>query len=320
MVRIVVLDGATLNPGDNSWDDLGGLGPLTVYDRSAPSEILDRAKSAEILIVNKVSLTGDTLRQLPVLRYIAVTATGHDCVDSAAARQLGISVSNVPVYGTQSVAQHVFALLLHLLHRIDLHDATVRAGEWQRRGDFSFWMSPLVELSGLNLGIVGLGRIGRAVARIGQAMGMNIAYCSRSAKDDVESSSWQSRTLESLLRCSDVVSLHCPLSDQTRGLINAERLAWMKPTAYLINASRGALIEEADLAAALNTGRLAGAGVDVVSVEPIRPDNPLLAAQRCVISPHLAWATLAARRRLMQITVANVAAYLQGTPQNVVNR
>jgi glycerate dehydrogenase len=280
---------------------------------------LARSAGAEVLVINKVRLNRDILRQLPELRFVAVTATGHDCVDSSAARELGIAVANVPVYGTESVAQHVFALLLHIIHRVDLHDAAIRAGEWAERGDFSFWKSPLRELSGKTLGIVGFGRIGRQIAHLAHAFGMRVVAHTRSERDPPDYADFAWLDLNSLVRQADVISLNCPLTPQTWGMINTALLQQFKPTAVLINASRGPLVVEADLAAALDAGRLAAAALDVVSDEPIRPDNPLLAARNCFLTPHLAWATLEARQRLMQITVDNVANFLRGQPSNWVN-
>jgi glycerate dehydrogenase len=250
---------------------------------------------------------------------VAVTATGYDCVDVQAARAQGIVVSNVPVYGTASVAQHIFALLLHIIHRVDVHDAAIRAGEWSARGDFSFWKSGLTELAGKTLGIVGFGRIGRNVAHVGHAFGMLVLANTRSPKNRPSFEPFDWSSLEALVERADVVSLNCPLTDETRGMINAGLLKRFKPTAILINASRGALVVEADLAAALNAGSLAAAGLDVVQVEPIPPDSPLLAARNCFLTPHLAWATLEARQRLMQITVDNVAGFLRGEPIHVVS-
>ncbi|MCA9170369.1 MAG: D-2-hydroxyacid dehydrogenase, partial [Planctomycetales bacterium] len=317
---IVVMDGATLNPGDNPWAGLQQLGDVQIYERTAPDQRVARARDAEVLVVNKVRIDAETLAELPQLRLITVSATGHDCVDSAAAREHGVAVTNVPVYGTDSVAQHVFALLLHMLHRVDLHDATIRAGEWSRRGDFSYWMSPLTELAGRELGVVGFGRIGRAVARLGTAFGMRVIYTTRSSPRPADlAAGYEAVSLDELLARADVLTLHCPLTDQTRGMIRSETLAKLKPSAYLINTGRGPLVVEQDLADALNRGELAGAGLDVASVEPMLPTNPLLAARNCFLTPHLAWATLAARRRLMEVTVANVAAFLAGQPQNVVN-
>ena len=312
--RIVVLDGFALNPGDLSWDQLQQLGPCEIHDRTPAADIVVRARSAEILLTNKTPLTAETLSELPNLRYVCVLATGFNVVDVAAARARQISVSNIPVYGTRSVAQHAFALLLELTQRIGHHAATVRDGRWTRSPDWCYWDHPLIELDGQTLGIVGGGRIGMAAAEIGRAFGMKVLLRSRRPVPNCETVG-----LDELLARSDVVSLHCPLTAETKGLINATSLALMKPTALIINTSRGALIDESDLAAALNSGRIAGAGLDVLSVEPPRADNPLLAARNCIISPHIAWATRSARARLMATAVENVAAFLAGRPQNLVN-
>lgn len=308
--RIVVLDGHTLNPGDLSWADMEALGELQVHARTPAAEIPDRAREAAIMLTNKTALDAATIAALPQLRYIGVLATGHNVVDSAAARARQIPVTNVPAYGTSSVAQHTFALLLELARQVGHHAATVRAGRWSAQPDFCYWDTPQLELDGLVLGLVGGGRIGGAVATLGRAFGMDVRVATRSGGRG---------ELEQVLRAADVVSLHCPLTPDTRHLINATTLAWMKPTALLLNTSRGPLVDEAALAHALETGRLAGAGLDVLSFEPPPADHPLLRAPRCLVTPHLAWGTVAARRRLMQTAVANVAAWLAGRPQNVVN-
>jgi glycerate dehydrogenase len=313
---LVVLDGYTLNPGDNPWDDLAGLGTLTVYDRTPESGLIERARPADILLTNKTPLAATALAQLPALRFIAVLATGYNIVDVVAARQRGIPVSNVPEYGTDSVAQHVFALLLELCHRVGEHSAAVHAGEWAAAPDFCFWKMPPVELAGLTMGIVGFGRIGRRVAALADAFGMHVIAAGRGTAPphDVPRAS-----VEELFACSDVVSLHCPLTADNAGFVNQRLLGRTKPSAFFINTARGGLVDEAALAAALNAGQLAGAAVDVVSIEPMRPDNPLLGARHCIITPHIAWASRAARRRLMAQTVRNVAAFLSGRPINVVN-
>ncbi len=317
-MEIVVLDGATLNPGDNPWTGLEALGDLQVYERTEAAEVVARAERAEVLVVNKVLLDGARLRQLPHLRCIAVTATGYDCVDLEMAQAQGIVVANVPVYGTDSVAQHVFALLLHILHRVDLHDQAIRAGEWARRGDFSFWKLPLTELAGKTLGVVGFGRIGRQVADLAHAFGMSVMAHSRTEQNPPEWASFEWAGLDDLLRQSHVISLNCPLTPATTGIINRQRLALCRPNAILINASRGPLVVEADLVEALNAGRLGAAGLDVLSSEPIADDSVILTARNCFLTPHLAWATLEARQRLMQVTVENVASFLRGSPQNRV--
>ena len=308
--HIVVLDGHALNPGDLSWAGLEALGALTVHERTAPDDILARARDASILLTNKTPLSAETLAQLPHVRGIAVLATGYNVVDVLAARAQGIPVCNVPAYGTHSVAQHVFALLLELTQRVGHHAATVRSGRWAANPDWCYWDGGLVELAGLTLGIIGAGRIGQAVGRIGAAFGMDVCYVRRTDPR---------ATLEAVLRASDVVSLHCPLTPETRHLINPDTLALMKRTAYLLNTGRGPLIDEEALARALHAGQIAGAGLDVLSVEPPPAHHPLVGAPNCLITPHLAWATTAARRRLMAVAVANVGALLAGRPQNVVN-
>jgi glycerate dehydrogenase len=316
-MNLVVLDGFTLNPGDLSWEDLQSLGPCAIYDRIPPAELLRRAADADILLTNKVALTAGTIQNLPRLKYIGVLATGTNVVDLAAARARGIPVTNVPAYGTKSVAQLTLALLLELAQHAGHHAQTVHDGRWTRSTDFCYWDFPLIELDGLTLGIVGFGRIGRAVGDLGIAFGMKVLACARTA--GVAPPCVRFVDLDTLFRESDVVSLHCPLTPQTANLVNARRLSLMKPTAFLLNTSRGPLVDEPALADALNSGRLAGAALDVLSAEPPPADNPLLTARNCLITPHLAWATRAARARLMKIAVENVRAFLHGKAQNVVN-
>jgi glycerate dehydrogenase len=317
-MKIVVLDGYTLNPGDLSWAELRALGACEIHDRTPPAQVVARARDAEILLTNKAVVDRAAIEQLPKLRFVAVLATGYNVVDVEAARRRGIPVSNVPAYGTASVAQHTFALLLELTQGAGLHARGVREGRWTRHADWCYWEQPLIELDGLTMGIVGYGRIGRAVAQRASAFGMKLLVHTRTPpRDPTEGRVFV--PLETLFRQSDVVSLHCPLTPETKHLVNAERLAWMKPTAFLLNTSRGLLIDEPALAEALNAGRLAGAALDVLSVEPPPPDNPLLHARHCLITPHHAWATRAARARLMQMVVDNVRAFLAGRPQNVVN-
>jgi glycerate dehydrogenase len=318
-MNIVVLDGYTLNPGDLAWDSLAQLGRLTVYDRTAAHEIIERSRDADILLTNKTPLRAETLRQLPKLRYIGVLATGYDVVDIAAAGEREIVVTNVPAYSTNAVAQLTFALLLELCQRVGLHDEAVRRGEWANCADFSFWKTPLAELAGKTLGIVGIGSIGEQVARIGLAFGMRVIAVNRSGKRP-SAPQVELVSFDDLLREADVVSLHCPLTPETEGLINKETLSRMKPNAFLLNTARGKLIREQDLADALNEGVIAGAGVDVLSTEPPAPNNPLLSAKHCVITPHLGWATREARLRLMHTAVQNVCSFLSGTPVNVVSR
>jgi glycerate dehydrogenase len=316
-MNIVVLDGHTLNPGDLSWDDLRALGSCVIHDRTPAGEVVARARGAEMVLTNKTVLSRSHIEQLPGLRYIGVLATGFNVVDHSAAAERGIPVTNVPAYGTRSVAQTTMALLLELTQRAGHHAHTVRAGRWTRCPDFCYWDFPLVELDGLTLGVVGFGRIGRAVAELGTAFGMRVLAFNPAPKASPETVEWTD--LETLFARSDVVSLHCPLTPQTRHLVNAARLELMKPTAFLLNTSRGPLVDEAALAAALRSGRIAGAALDVLAVEPPPADNPLLEAPNCLITPHIAWATHAARSRLLQTAIGNVRAFLAGQPQNVVN-
>jgi glycerate dehydrogenase len=318
-MKIVVLDGYTLNPGDLSWEGLQEFAPTEVYDRTGSHLIVPRARQAELVLTNKTPLTAETLRQLEHLRYIGVLATGYDCVDVKAAKERGITVTNVPTYGTASVAQFTFALLLELCHHVLLHSEAVRAGRWSQNKDWCFWLTPLVELAGKTMGVIGFGRIGRQVGQIANAMGMPVMAAGSRRVNPPTYNEFSWATLEELLTQADVVSLHCPLLPETQGLINASRLELMKSSAFLINTSRGPLVVQQDLADALNSGRLAGAALDVLSEEPPPASNPLLEARNCVITPHIAWATREARTRLMAIAVANLAAFLQGRPQNVVN-
>jgi glycerate dehydrogenase len=316
-MRIVVLDGFALNPGDLSWEGLESLGPCVIYDRTPPARLAQRAANADILLTNKTHLTSRDIRALPRLKYIGVLATGTNVVDLGAARARGIPVTNVPAYGTKSVAQLTFALLLELTHHVGQHARGTRRGRWTRSSAWSYWEFPLIELAGLTLGIVGYGRIGQAVAKLGAAFGMKVLACNPNAKAAPRFVRFVK--LDTLFRQSDVVSLHCPLTPQTACLVNARRLALMKPTAFLLNTSRGPLVDEKALAKALNSGRIAGAAVDVLSVEPPPASNPLLTARNCLVTPHLAWATRAARSRLMNVAVENVRAFLRGKPQNVIN-
>lgn len=316
-MQIVILDGYTANPGDLSWAELEALGPCTVFDRTEAEAVISRIGAAEIVLTNKTPLPAEVLAALPHLQLISVLGTGFNVVDVAAAKDRGITVCNVPAYSTPGVAQAVFALLLELTNRTGHHNRTVHEGRWSASEHFCYWDGTLQELAGLNLGIVGYGEIGAAVARVGRAFGMAILANRRSGTGAIEEGG-TFVDLERLLGESDVVSLHCPLTADTEQLVNATRLAQMKPTAYLINTARGGLVQEADLADALNSGRIAGAGLDVLSVEPPPTNNPLLTAKNCVITPHIAWATQAARRRLIAISAANIAAFLAGTPQHVV--
>jgi len=309
VTRIVVLDGHTLNPGDNPWDAIARLGELTVYDRTPSELVIERARDAKVVLTNKTPLDAKAIAALSSLRFVAVLATGYNVVDVAAARARAVPVSNVPEYGTDSVAQHTFALILELTNHIGLHDAAVKGGEWSRSPDFTFWKAPLVELCGLTLGIVGLGRIGRRVGEIGRAFGMRITSASSRNRPDVER----------LFSEADVVTLHCPLDRQNARFVDRALLRRMKPSAMLVNTARGGLIDEEALRSALEAGEIAGAALDVVSREPIEPASPLLGAPNLIVTPHIAWASLAARRRLMAETARNVEAFLAGAPIHVVN-
>lgn len=326
--RIVVLDGYTLNPGDLSWDGLAGLGELTVYDRTGEDEsvIIERAREAEIVLTNKTPLSRRAVEALLELRYMGILATGYNVIDLGAATRRNIPVANVPSYGTDSVAQMVFAHILRFCHHAAEHSDTVKAGEWAESVDFCYWKYPLVELAGKRLGIIGFGRIGRKVADIAHAFGMKILAYDVSGGEEPDwaggpqgAGDFAWTGLEELFSRSDFVSLNCPLTEENRGLMNAEKLARMKKGAFLVNASRGGLVVDADLAAALESGHLAGAGLDVLATEPPAPDNPLYTAPNVTITPHIAWATREARSRLMEIAVENLRAFLKGKPKNVVN-
>ncbi len=317
-MKLVVLDGFTMNPGDLEWRTLEALGELTVYDRSPEETILQRAAGADVLLTNKTPLTRETIHALPALKFIDVLATGYNVVDLEAARERGVPVSNAPAYSTRSVQQMTFALLLELTQQCGAHDRAVKEGAWCRCKDITFQLSPLIELDGLTMGIFGFGSIGQSVAATAVSFGMRVIVHSRTRPARLpDGMGWVSQ--DELFGQSDVLSLHCPLTPQTDKVICARTLSLMKPTALLINTSRGGLVDESALAQALNEGRLAGAGLDVLSAEPPDPRNPLLTARNCVITPHCAWATRAARQRLLDITVANVKAFQAGCPQNVVN-
>ncbi len=320
-LRIVVLDGYTLNPGDNPWTELAQLGELVVHDRSAPEEVLERAAGAHIVITNKTVLDGKTLAALPDLRFISVLATGYNVVDTITAARLGVPVANVPEYGTDSVAQHTFALLFELTNQVGAHHRAVQEGAWQASPDFCFWHGRLVELRGLTMGIVGFGRIGRRVGEIAHVFGMNVLATRSTSQPEppgYQPFAWSG--IEGIFAQADVVSLHCPLSGFNERFVDATLLRGMKRHAFLINTARGGLIDEAALAEALRAGRLAGAALDVISREPMPADHPLRNLPNCILTPHLAWATLAARKRMMATTVDNVRAFLAGEPIHIVNR
>lgn len=316
-MHIVILDGYTTNPGDLSWEPVARFGTVTVYDRTAPDEILERSEKADILITNKTVLTEEILNRLPSLKFISLLSTGTNAVDLSAAAKRNIPVANVPGYSTPTVAQTTFSLIHELCFHAAAHSEAVRRGDWTLSKDFCFWKYPLIELAGKTLGIIGYGAIGRSVAAIGRAMGMRIKINSRTRKADIADVEWG--TLEEVAAASDILTLHCPLTAENEKFINKQFLARMKQTAFLINTARGGLINEADLAEALNDGRLAGAGLDVLSSEPPDESNPLLQAKNCIITPHIAWASREARTRLIDIVGENIGAYLNGAPQNIVN-
>ncbi len=316
-MKIVVLDGYTLNPGDLSWDAIKESGKCEIYDRTPREQVVERAQKATAIFTNKVIIDAWIISQLPDLKFIGVLATGYNVVDVDAARKAGIVVSNIPAYSTESVAQMVFAHILHFTQSVAEHAETVSNGKWADSIDFSYWIRPQIELAGKTLGIIGFGQIGQAVARIGLAFGMKIIFNNRSKKE----TGLEARQvdLDTLLENSDFMSINCPLTDDNKGFINRESLKKMKKTAFLVNTGRGPLINEQDLADALNNGVIAGAGLDVLSVEPATKDNPLPKARNCYITPHIAWATFEARERLMEIAANNLKAFIKGSPINVVN-
>lgn len=318
-MKIVVLDGYTLNPGDLSWDGLEKCGELTVHERTAPAQVMDRLAGAEIVFTNKTPLTEAHFAANPQIRFVGVLATGYNVVDIAAAKARQIPVCNIPTYGTMAVAQFATALMLELCHRVGRHAESVKAGDWSRGSDFCYWLNPLIELDGKTLGIVGFGRIGQAFGKIAQAFGMKILAVDEYPNKALESDTLRYVTLDELYANADVISLHCPLFENNRGMINQAAIAKMKPGVLILNTSRGPLINEADLVEGLKSGRVAGAAVDVLSSEPPQADNPLLSAPNCLVTPHIAWATKEARSRLMNIAVENLNAFLRGETQNVVN-
>ena len=319
-MKIVVLDGYTLNPGDLSWDELKEAGEIVIYGRTPADKVVERADGAEILFTNKTPVSEDAINSLPHLKFIGVLATGYNIVNTEAAKAKGIVVANVPGYGTPSVVQMTFALLLELCQHVQQHCESVRAGKWSRSPDFCFWDYPLVELQGKTIGILGYGSIGQRVGEVATAFGMNIIGNSRRWTDQSHRSNFKWAEVPELLAQSDVVTIHCPLYPETKGLINKESLQTMKRSSFLINTARGPIVVDQDLADALNSDVIAGAGIDVLSVEPPAEGNPLFTAKNCVITPHIAWATKEARSRLMDITVSNLRAFLKGKPVNVVNK
>ena len=318
-MRIVVLDGYTTNPGDLCWDKLKELGECTIYDRTAPGEVLERAAGAEAILTNKVVINSETMAALPDLKYIGVMATGYNVVDINAARERGIIITNIPAYSTPSVGQMVFAHILNISQQVQRHSEEVHKGRWTNSKDFCFWDTPLMELRDKKIGLVGLGNTGYTTARVAIGFGMQV-YALTSKSHFQLPPEIKKMDLDQLFSECDIVSLHCPLTPETHELVNARRLAMMKPNAILINTGRGPLINEQDLADALNSGKIYAAGVDVLSTEPPRADNPLLTAKNCYITPHIAWATTEARERLMNMAISNLQAYIAGTPENVVNK
>jgi len=319
-MNLVVLDGHTLNPGDLSWDGINRFGDLKIYERTAPADVLERCKGADIVFTNKTPIRKEVLSQLSNLKYIGVLATGYNVVDVDAARTLGIDVANVPGYGTASVVQLTFSLLFELCMHVQRHSDSVFNGDWVASVDFCYWNYPLIELESKTLGIIGFGSIGQKVADVASALGMNVIGYSRTQTDQMHRKNFKWASLNELLANADVVSIHCPLFPETQGLINKDTLKLMKKSAFLLNTSRGPIINEQDLADALNLGLIAGAGLDVLSVEPPSTTNPLLNAKNCLITPHIAWATKEARTRLLEIVEHNLSSYLEGNPINIVNK
>lgn len=319
-MKIVVLDGYTENPGDLSWEGLENLGKLIVYDRTPEDQIAVRIGDAEVVYTNKTPISRETLDQCPNLRFIGVLATGYNVIDVEAAKEKGIPVSNIPTYGTDAVAQYTIALLLELCHHIGEHSACVKRGDWTNNPDWCFWNYPLIELAGKTIGIIGFGRIGQGTARIAQALGMKVLAFDQYQNPALETGTCRYTDLDTLLMQSDVIALHCPLFPSTEKIINKDNIAKMKDGVMIINDSRGPLIAEEDLCEALNSGKVGGAALDVVSSEPIKMDNPLLTAKNCIITPHIAWAPRESRQRLMNIAVDNLQAFIDGQPINVVNK
>ncbi|HLR48964.1 MAG TPA: D-2-hydroxyacid dehydrogenase [Candidatus Sphingobacterium stercoripullorum] len=318
-MEISIVDGFTLNPGDLNWDEIAELGELKIYDRTKPDEIIERCQNSEIILTNKVPIDAEAINNLPNLKYIGVTATGYNIIDIEAAKERGIVVTNVPGYSTESVVQLTFALLTELCHRVQKHSDAVSSGKWSSSLDFSFWDYPLIELSGKTMGVIGFGGIGQRVADVAEAFGMKVIAHSRTETDQSKRKNFEWVDLDGLFSRADVISIHSPLTTKTEGLVNKDRLKTMKPSAFIINTARGPIIVEEDLAWALNNGVIAGAGLDVLSQEPPKGDNPLLQAKNCIITPHIAWASVEARKRLMGMIVENIKAYLAGSPIHVVN-
>ena len=319
-MKIVVLDGYTENPGDLSWGGFEALGEFTCYDRTPADQILSRIGDAEIIITNKTPITRATLEACPNMKYVGVLATGYNVVDVAAAKEHGVAVTNIPTYGTDSVAQFAFAMLLEICHHVQHHSDAVHEGRWEHNQDWCFWDYPLIELAGKTMGIIGYGRIGQSTGRLAQAFGMKVLANDTFQNPALENENCRYVERDELFRESDVIALHCPLFPDTEGIINRDTIAKMKDGVIILNNSRGPLIVEQDLADALNSGKVAAAAVDVVSTEPIRGSNPLLSAKNCLITPHISWAPKESRERLMNIAVDNLRAFLEGNPVNVVNK
>ncbi len=324
-MKIVILDGYTLNPGDLSWEGLEQIGELTVYDRtsydlSGQDKVVERVGDADAVFLNKTPLTRKAMERMPNLKFVGVLATGYNIVDVEAAKEKGIVVTNIPTYGTTAVSQMAFALLLEMCHHVGYHSEEVRKGAWTRNPDWCFWDYPLIELAGKTMGIIGFGRIGQEVGKIAQAFGMKVLAYDNFINTALESETLKYVEFDELLKQADVISLHCPLFENTKGIINKETIAKMKENVMIINTSRGPLIVEEDLAEALNTQRIAGAALDVVSTEPIEKTNPLLTSKNCIITPHISWAPKESRKRLMEIAINNLEGFLIGEPINIVNR
>ena len=319
-MKIVILDAYTSNPGDLSWDKFKGFGEVTVYDHTPPELVLERCGDADVIIDNKVVLSAETLDSLPKLKYIGILATGYNIVDVDAADRNGVTVCNVPTYSTSAVTQLTFALILELYNHVGVHNDAVHSGEWSSCRDFCFQKTPLIELSGKTIGIIGFGKIGSETAKAANAFGMNILCYTPRPKPHPGYESFRFCPLDELIEKSDIITLHCPLTPETKGMVNAEFIGKMKRNAILINTSRGQAVDEQALADALNSGRIAGAGVDVLSTEPPAQDNPLLSCEKCIITPHIAWAGFETRERLLEIVYNNLKAFADGRPVNTVNK
>lgn len=319
-LKFVILDSFALNPGDLSWDWLKLLGECEIYDRTPKDKILERCMGADVVLTNKTPLTRETLTKLDALKYIALLSTGYNVVDCECAKEMGVPVSNIPAYSTNAVAQLTFSLILEITNAVGIHSESVKNGEWSNCPDFCYWKTPLTELCGKTLGIVGFGQIGQAVADIAEAFKMNVIAVSGHETDQSHRKNFSWVDMDTLAKNSDIISFHCPLTEKTTGLVNEEFIAKCKDGAIIINTSRGPVVDDKALADALNSGKLRGAGLDVLTVEPPKKDNPLLSAKNCFITPHIAWAGFETRERLMNILEENVKAYLKGNPQNVVNK